>query len=99
MDSKILIKQFDALGASAIVLPFGELYTALQNGVVEGQENPLDIIQKMKFFEVQKNLLVTDHGPSSPRSSSRGSRTRTSARCSRSPAGARWRRRTSRRRS
>ncbi len=62
MDSKILIKQFDALGASAIVLPFGELYTALQNGVVEGQENPLDIIQKMKFFEVQKNLLVTDHG-------------------------------------
>lgn len=62
MDSKILIKQFDALGASAIVLPFGELYTALQNGVIEGQENPLDIIQKMKFFEVQKNLLVTDHG-------------------------------------
>jgi len=62
MDSKILIQQFDALGASAIVLPFGELYTALQNGVIEGQENPLDIIQKMKFFEVQKNLLVTDHG-------------------------------------
>jgi len=62
MDSKILIKQFDALGASAIVLPFGELYTSLQNGVIEGQENPLDIIQKMKFFEVQKNLLVTDHG-------------------------------------
>ncbi|MCG6877268.1 MAG: TRAP transporter substrate-binding protein [Betaproteobacteria bacterium] len=62
MDSKILIKQFDALGASAIVLPFGELYTSLQNGVIEGQENPRDIIQKMKFFEVQKNLLVTDHG-------------------------------------
>lgn len=62
MDSKILIQQFSALGASAIVLPFGELYTALQTGVIDAQENPLDIIQKMKFFEVQKNLLVTDHG-------------------------------------
>jgi TRAP-type C4-dicarboxylate transport system substrate-binding protein len=44
------------------VLPFGELYTALQTGVIDAQENPLDIIQAMKFFEVQKNLLVTDHG-------------------------------------
>ncbi|HEX7052686.1 MAG TPA: TRAP transporter substrate-binding protein [Burkholderiales bacterium] len=62
MDSKILIQQFGAVGASAIVIPFGELYTALQNGVVDAEENPLDIIEKMKFFEVQKNLLVTDHG-------------------------------------
>jgi C4-dicarboxylate-binding protein DctP len=62
MDSKILIGQFSSLGASAIVLPFGELYTALQTGVIDAQENPLDIIQAMKFFEVQKNLLVTDHG-------------------------------------
>lgn len=62
MDSKILIEQFNGLGASAIVVPFGELYTALQNGVIDGQENPLDIIQRMKFFEVQKNLLVSDHG-------------------------------------
>jgi C4-dicarboxylate-binding protein DctP len=62
MDSKILIEQFNGLKASAIVLQFAELYTALQNGVIDGQENPLDIIQAMKFFEVQKNLLVTDHG-------------------------------------
>jgi C4-dicarboxylate-binding protein DctP len=62
MDSKILIEQFAGLKASAIVLQFAELYTALQNGVIDGQENPLDIIEKMKFFEVQKNLLVTDHG-------------------------------------
>ena len=62
MDSKILIEQFAGLKASAIVLQFGELYTALQNGVIDGQENPLDIIQAMKFFEVQKNMLVTDHG-------------------------------------
>ncbi len=62
MDSKILIEQFAGLKASAIVLQFAELYTALQNGVIDGQENPLDIIEKMKFFEVQKNVLVTDHG-------------------------------------
>jgi C4-dicarboxylate-binding protein DctP len=62
MDSKILIEQFNGLKASAIVLQFAELYTALQNGVIDGQENPLDIIQAMKFFEVQKNVLVTDHG-------------------------------------
>ncbi|WP_153769941.1 TRAP transporter substrate-binding protein [Labrenzia sp. CE80] len=62
MDSKILIEQFDALGASAIALPFGELYTSLQTGVVDGQENPLDTIQRMKFNEVQKYLVVSEHG-------------------------------------
>ena len=62
MDSKILMQQFAALKASAIALPFGELYTSLQNGVIDGQENPLDIIERMKFFEVQKNIVVSDHG-------------------------------------
>lgn len=62
MDSKILIEQFDALGASAIALPFGELYTSLQTGVVDGQENPLDTILRMKFHEVQKYLVVSEHG-------------------------------------
>jgi TRAP-type transport system periplasmic protein len=62
MDSKILMEQFAALKASAIALPFGELYTSLQNGVIDGQENPLDIIERMKFFEVQKNIVVSDHG-------------------------------------
>jgi len=62
MDSKILMQQFASLKASAIALPFGELYTSLQNGVIDGEENPLDIIQRMKFFEVQKNIVVSDHG-------------------------------------
>lgn len=62
MDSKILIEQFDALGASAIALPFGELYTSLQTGVVDGQENPLDTIQRMKFHEVQQHLVISEHG-------------------------------------
>ncbi|MCR4268449.1 TRAP transporter substrate-binding protein [Nitratireductor sp. ZSWI3] len=62
MDSNILIEQFNSLGASAIALPFGELYTALQTGVVDGEENPLDTIQRMKFYEVQKHLVLSDHG-------------------------------------
>ena len=62
MDSKILQEQFAAVGASAVSIPFGELYTALQTGVVDGEENPLDTISTMKFFEVQKNLVVTEHG-------------------------------------
>jgi len=62
MDSKILVEQMKALGAIPIVVPFGEVYTALQNGVIDGQENPADATHSMKFFEVQKNVLVTDHG-------------------------------------
>ena len=62
MDSRILIEQFGAVGASAIAIPFGELYTALQTGVVDGEENPLDTISTMKFYEVQKHLVVSEHG-------------------------------------
>jgi len=62
MDSKILQEQFAAIGASAVSIAFGELYTALQTGVVDGQENPLDTIATMKYYEVQKNLVVTEHG-------------------------------------
>jgi tripartite ATP-independent transporter DctP family solute receptor len=62
MDSRVLISQFEAVGASAIALPFGELYTALQTGVVDGQENALDTISSMRYDEVQTNLLVSEHG-------------------------------------
>ncbi|RDE08280.1 TRAP transporter substrate-binding protein [Pelagibacterium lacus] len=62
MDSQVLIEQFNAVGASAIALPFGELYTALQTGVIDGQENALDTIATMKYQEVQKYLLVSEHG-------------------------------------
>jgi len=62
MDSKILIDQFAAIGATAVAINFSELYTSLQTGLVDGQENPLDTITTMKFHEVQKNLVVTEHG-------------------------------------
>ncbi|MEQ9814073.1 MAG: TRAP transporter substrate-binding protein [Azospirillaceae bacterium] len=62
MDSNILIEQFNAVGASAIALPFSELYTALQTGVVDGQENPLDTIATMRYYEVQDYLVISEHG-------------------------------------
>jgi C4-dicarboxylate-binding protein DctP len=62
MDSQVLIKQFESVGASAVALPFGELYTSLQSGKVDGEENALDTIAAMKFNEVQKYLLVSGHG-------------------------------------
>jgi C4-dicarboxylate-binding protein DctP len=61
MDSKIIVEQMKALRAIPTVVPFGEVYNALQTGVIDGQENPADATRAMKFFEVQKHVLVTDH--------------------------------------
>lgn len=50
-----------ALGAAVTPMAFSELYTALQMGVVDGQENPFDTIYAQKFYEVQKYLSLTGH--------------------------------------
>ena len=55
------ISMFKALGASPTAIPFGELYSALQTKVVDGQENPLALIQSAKLFEVQKFCSLTGH--------------------------------------
>jgi tripartite ATP-independent transporter DctP family solute receptor len=52
---------FRALGANPIAMDVKELYSALQQGVVDGQENPYPIIQTNRFFEVQKHLTNTNH--------------------------------------
>lgn len=62
MQSPLLIAQFEAVGAAAIPIAFPELYTALQQGVVECQENPLVTISVMRFFEVQDFLTLSNHG-------------------------------------
>ncbi len=51
----------EAWGARATPIAFGELYLALSQGAVDGQENPLPTIQSGKFFEVQKFLVLTGH--------------------------------------
>jgi len=58
---KIRLDTFKALGALPVPMAFAELYSALQQGAVDGQENPLAIIFSSNFFEVQKYLSLTNH--------------------------------------
>ncbi|MAY88153.1 MAG: C4-dicarboxylate ABC transporter substrate-binding protein [Pseudooceanicola sp.] len=62
MESAVLVDSMAAIGVTGVPLPFGELYTSLQTGVVDGEENPLDTIFNMKFFEVQDYLALSNHG-------------------------------------
>ena len=50
-----------ALGANPTPLAFPEVYAALEQKAIDGQENPLSVIQANKFFEVQKFLTLTNH--------------------------------------
>lgn len=50
-----------ALGASPTPMAFGEVYTALQTGAVDGQDNPLSTNKAAKFYEVTKQIVLTDH--------------------------------------
>ncbi|WP_105424211.1 TRAP transporter substrate-binding protein [Neorhizobium tomejilense] len=61
LQSPIPIELFNNLGANAVPLPYTELYTALETGTVDGQENPFANILNAKFYEVQKYLTVTRH--------------------------------------
>ena len=58
---KMRLDTFKTLGASPMPINFGELYTALQQGVVDGQENPFAIIYSSAFYEVQKYLSLSGH--------------------------------------
>ena len=55
------IATFNALGAIATPMPFSELYTALLQGVVDGQENPLQQIYLSRLYEAQKYCAKTQH--------------------------------------
>ena len=55
------IEGFKALGAAPTPMAFGEVYMALQQKVVDGQENPLSVVVSAKFNEVQKYLSLTNH--------------------------------------
>ena len=52
---------FKAFGASPTSINFNEVYTALQTHVVDGQENPLSLIDTAKLYEVQKYCAITNH--------------------------------------
>lgn len=55
----------EALGSSPMPIAFSEVYLALQQGIADGQENPVPVIKSMGFHEVQKYLNLTGHIQSS----------------------------------
>lgn len=60
--SDVLVAQMEAIGGSPQKMAFSEVYGALQQGVVDGQENTWSNIYGKKFFEVQDGVTQTDHG-------------------------------------
>lgn len=59
--SPMWTSMFEALGAAPTGINFAEVYSALQTGVVDGQENPLAVIETGKLYEVQKYCAMTNH--------------------------------------
>jgi TRAP-type transport system periplasmic protein len=61
MNNKVYVEMIKSLGASPIPLSLDELYTAMQYGTVDGQENPSAHIFTKRFYEVQKYASLTGH--------------------------------------
>lgn len=61
IDAPLWIANAEVLGATATPVAFAELYLALQQGVVDAQENPLPTISEQKFYEVQSHISLTGH--------------------------------------
>ena len=61
MENKFHLKTWELLGANPTPLAFNELYTALQQGTVDAQENPIELVHSQKFYEQQKYIMDTNH--------------------------------------
>jgi tripartite ATP-independent transporter DctP family solute receptor len=61
IQNPLFLETFNTLGANAVPMPFTELYSAMEQKAVDGQENPTATILASKFFEVQKHLALTKH--------------------------------------
>ena len=59
--AEMYVKMVESWGASAAPMNINDLYLALQTGTVDGQENPLTTYQSYKFYEVVKNIVLTNH--------------------------------------
>jgi len=61
INAPVTIKTFEALGASPVGMAFTEIYTAIQTGVLDGAEQPMNVIRSGKFYEVAKYVSLTGH--------------------------------------
>ncbi|MGJ9386027.1 DctP family TRAP transporter solute-binding subunit [Salipaludibacillus sp. CF4.18] len=60
-ESPLILESYEAYDANPTAMSWGELYTGLQQGAVEGQENPLFFIEDANFHEVQDHLTISNH--------------------------------------
>ncbi|GAK59812.1 TRAP dicarboxylate transporter, DctP subunit [Candidatus Vecturithrix granuli] len=60
-NSILYVKFWEAVGAKPTPMAFSEVFTSLQQGTIDGQENPLSLIKSAGFFEVQKYVNLTEH--------------------------------------
>lgn len=63
MTSKLIVENYKAFGSNPTPTPYSEVYSALQLKMVDGQENPLNCIEDMKFYEVQDYLIFAYTNP------------------------------------
>ncbi|WP_096190024.1 DctP family TRAP transporter solute-binding subunit [Evansella halocellulosilytica] len=60
-ESPLILESYEAYGANPTAMSWGELYTGLSQGAVDGQENPIFFIEDANFHEVQDHLTISNH--------------------------------------
>ncbi len=63
MGTPVQLELFKQWGTNPVAIALSELYSSLQNGVVDGQSNDIGTIHDLNLYEVQKYMLMTNHGP------------------------------------
>lgn len=61
MENPVPIATFNEVGANAVAMAWGEVFTALQQGTIDAQENPMSVIYLQRLYEVQDYLSLTEH--------------------------------------
>ncbi|HLQ82818.1 MAG TPA: DctP family TRAP transporter solute-binding subunit [Pseudogracilibacillus sp.] len=60
-ESDVRIDTFKELGASPLSMSFSEVFTGMEQGSIDGQENPLSVVESSSYYDVQEYLTITDH--------------------------------------
>ena len=60
-NNPIHVRLAESLGANVVIMDMGEVFTSLEQGVVDGQDNPLSTVRNEGWYEVQKYIYNTDH--------------------------------------
>ncbi|MCI2267120.1 TRAP transporter substrate-binding protein [Sediminivirga luteola] len=61
LENAVQMRAWNATGANPTPMAFGEVYIGLQQGTIDAQENPLPLIESQRFYEVQRELVISEH--------------------------------------